>query len=58
MLLEQLGRHFENTSKKDIAESFFKKAQDVGEQTRVVHDSIFQHQLLSADLQFQRNKPE
>jgi len=58
LLLEQLGHHFENISKKDIAELFFKKAQDVGEQARVVHDSIFQHQILSADLQFQQNKPE
>jgi len=57
MLLEQLGQHFESADKKEVSAIFFQKAKEVGEQARIVHDSIFQHQLLSADLQFQKSKP-
>ena len=57
MLLEQLGQYFESADKKEVSAIFFRKAQEVGQQARIVHDSIFQHQLLSADLQFQKIKP-
>jgi two-component system, chemotaxis family, protein-glutamate methylesterase/glutaminase len=52
MLLMQLGKHFEDSEKKDIARVFYKKAKEVDKQARIIHDSIFQHQILSGDLQF------
>jgi two-component system chemotaxis response regulator CheB len=61
MLLEQLGRHFEEADKKEVAAIFFQKAQEMAKRSRIIHDSIFNHQLISADLQhhkgnFKKNK--
>ncbi|KAA5548619.1 chemotaxis protein CheB [Adhaeribacter rhizoryzae] len=58
MLLVQLGKHFEEIKKKDVAKIFFGKADIMVKQACIIHDSIFQHQLLSGDIQFQKKKPK
>ncbi|HEX8329742.1 MAG TPA: chemotaxis protein CheB [Hymenobacter sp.] len=54
LLLQNLGHHFEATKQAEVANAFFRKAKDTGQQARVVHESILQHEALSGDLQFQR----
>jgi len=56
MLLEQLGKHFTETKHKDVAELFYQKAQAADKQARIIHDSIFQHQILSGDMKFQKKE--
>lgn len=58
MLLHNMGDHFLKTDQKEVAELFFQKAKDAGKQARVVHDSIFQHELLSGDIQFRKKDIE
>ncbi|RDV14589.1 chemotaxis protein CheB [Pontibacter diazotrophicus] len=54
MLLHNMGDHFQETGQEEVAKLFFQKAKDAGKQARVVHDSIFQHELLSGDMQFRK----
>jgi two-component system chemotaxis response regulator CheB len=56
MLLHKLGEHFEE-DQPAVAKIFFRKSKLTGEQARVVHDSIMQHEALSGDLQY-RNRQE
>lgn len=56
MLLNHLGDYFEDFKKKEVAELFYQKAKDADKQARIIHDSIFKHQILSGDLQFGKNK--
>ncbi len=50
MLLSNLGQYFVNHDQKEVADLFFRKADETGKQARVVHDSIFKHEILSGDL--------
>ncbi|AMJ64014.1 chemotaxis protein CheB [Hymenobacter sp. PAMC 26628] len=56
MLLQNLGRHFADDHQDPVAALFFRKADETGQQARVVHDSILKHEALSGDLQFERKK--
>ncbi|NVO30278.1 chemotaxis protein CheB [Hymenobacter lapidiphilus] len=56
MLLHNLGMHFVENGQDEVAHLFFRKADETGQQARVVHDSILKHESLSGDLQFERNK--
>ena len=56
MLLQNLGAHFTTTRQPAVAQLFFRKAEETGQQARVVHDSILQHESLSGDVQFERDK--
>lgn len=40
----------------EVAELFFQKADQTGQQARVVHESILRQEALSGDLQFQHKK--
>ncbi|GGG62385.1 chemotaxis protein CheB [Hymenobacter glacieicola] len=57
MLLESIGEHFADTEQQAIAKMFFQKADVAGQQARLVHDSIFKHEIVSGDLKYQNNKP-
>jgi two-component system chemotaxis response regulator CheB len=52
MLLQHLGKHFEEDGQQEVARLFLEKADESGRRARVVYDSILQHEALSGDLQF------
>ena len=56
MLLQHLGHHFEENTQTEVADLFFRKADETGKQARVVHESILKHEALSGDLQFYHKK--
>jgi two-component system chemotaxis response regulator CheB len=56
MLLQNLGRHFADDLQEAVAALFFHKAEQTGQQARIVHDSILKHESLSGDLQFERKR--
>lgn len=56
MLLHTLGEHFVRDKQPAVAEVFFRKAEQTGKQARIIHDSIMEHEALSGDLQFKKNK--
>lgn len=56
MLLQSLGKHYEQAQQPAVAALFLRKAQQVGHQARVVHDSILEQEALSGDLQFEKKK--
>jgi two-component system chemotaxis response regulator CheB len=56
MLLQNMGQRFADTQQPDVAALFFRKADETGQQARVVHQSILKQEALSGDLQFQKNK--
>jgi two-component system chemotaxis response regulator CheB len=56
MLLQNLGHHFADNQQEIVAQLFFRKADETGQQARVVHDSILKHEALSGDLQFEKKK--
>ena len=56
MLLHNIGMHYVATQQTDVAELFFRKADQTWQQARVVHTSILKHESLSGDLQFARKK--
>ena len=56
MLLHNIGMHFTETQQTEVAELFFRKADETGQQARVVHQSILKHEALCGDLQFERKK--
>ncbi|SFP94370.1 chemotaxis protein CheB [Hymenobacter arizonensis] len=56
MLLQNLGQHYAANKEPAVAELFFQKAANAGEQARVVHASILGHEALSGDLQFRKKK--
>ena len=56
MLLQNLGRHFADDLQEAVAQLFFRKADETGQQARIVHESILKHESLSGDLQFVRKK--
>ncbi|MDB5270780.1 MAG: chemotaxis protein CheB [Hymenobacter sp.] len=47
---------FAETQQPEVAELFFRKADETGQQARVVHQSILKQEALSGDLQFEKNK--
>ena len=56
MLLQNLGRHFAGDLQESVAALFFRKAEEIGQQALVVHESILKHEALSGDLQFEHKK--
>jgi two-component system chemotaxis response regulator CheB len=56
MLLHNLGMHFVETGQTAVANLFFEKADETGQQARVVHESILKQEALSGDLQFYQKK--
>ena len=54
MLLHDLGMHFVTQQQAEVAELFFQKADQAGQQARIVHESILHQEALSGDLQFER----
>ena len=56
MLLHNIGMHFTETLQTRVAELFFRKADQTGQQARVVHASILKHESLSGDLQFDHKR--
>lgn len=56
MLLHNIGMHFVENGQDKVANLFFSKADQTGQQARVVHQSILKHESLSGDLQFARKK--
>lgn len=54
MLLSRLSEHFAQGKQPAVADVFFRKAEMIGEQARVVHDSIMHHEALSGDVQFEK----
>ncbi len=56
MLLHNLGMHFTENQQTEVAELFFRKADETGLQARIVHQSILTQEALSGDLQFRQNK--
>ena len=56
MLLQNLGHHFADVRQAAVAALFFRKADQTGQQARVVHEFILKHEALSGDLQFERRK--
>jgi len=56
MLLHNLGMHFVAQQQPKVAELLFQKADQTGQQARVVHESILRQEALSGDLQFQYKK--
>ena len=56
MLLEQLGRHFEQADQEGAAQLFLSKARYMAKQARVIHDAIFEQQTISADLRLEKEK--
>lgn len=56
MLLQNLGRHFADDLQESVAALFFRKAEEIGQQALVVHESILKHEALSGDLQFEHKK--
>ena len=56
MLLHNLGMHFTETRQTKVAGLFFRKADQTGQQARVVHQSILKHEALSGDLRLEGPK--
>ena len=56
MLLHNIGMHYSETQQTAVADLFFRKADEAGQQARVMHASILKQEALSGDLQFQKNK--
>jgi two-component system chemotaxis response regulator CheB len=56
MLLHNLGLHFVENGQTAVANLFFEKADETGQQARVVHESILKQETLSGDLQFYPKK--
>lgn len=51
MLLKNIGGHFGDEGKSDVADLFFKKAEESSKQARVIHDSIFKLKSFSKDIE-------
>lgn len=58
MLLRQIGDHYKALGNKGAAQQFKKKADEIAERTRVVHDSVFTQELLSEDMRLEGKKPK
>lgn len=56
MLLQHIGEHMMDAEDHQTAELFLKKANETAARARVVHDSVFKHERISADLQYNKIK--
>ena len=56
MLLQHIGEHIMDNGDHAAADLFIKKANETAARARVVHDSVFQHERLSADMQNKKDK--
>ena len=56
MLLQHIGEHIMDAGDHEVAGTFFKKANETAERARIVHDSVFEQDHLSRDLQYKEKK--
>ena len=56
MLLHNIGMQFNLHHQSNVADLFFRKADETGKQARVVYESILRHEAMSGDLQFEKKK--
>jgi two-component system chemotaxis response regulator CheB len=49
MLLQSLGNYFAKDGQQQVADAFFVKATQTGQQARIMHDSINNHDIFSGD---------
>lgn len=54
MLLQHIGDHMMDAGDHAVADRFFKKANEIGERARTVHDNLFEHERMSGDLRFKK----
>ncbi len=54
MLLEKIGSHYKERGNATTAELFFSKAREHKERARVVHDSVFQQDIISEAIRFKK----
>lgn len=55
MLLQHIGGHLKDSGEKKVASDFLTKAREVADRARIVHDSVFKHERLSADLKYNKD---
>lgn len=53
MSLWHMGTHMNEAGDSETASLFFKKALQTADRARVVHDSVFEQELISGNLQYQ-----
>ena len=58
MLLQHIGEHVMDAGDHEAAKLFLKKANETAARARVVHDSVFEQERISADLQYKETKPK
>lgn len=56
MLLQHIGEHIMDAGNHDIANLFMKKANETAARARIVHESVFQQERISADLKHKKEK--
>jgi two-component system, chemotaxis family, protein-glutamate methylesterase/glutaminase len=57
MLIETIGKHFEDLGHVEAASIFFEKAKENVKKARKIHSSAFQSEFLSEDIGFRQNEP-
>lgn len=55
MLLQHIGEHIMDAGDHEVAEKFLKKANATAARARVVHDSVFGHEGMSADFRYKKD---
>lgn len=56
MLLQHIGEHIMDAGNHDTANLFMKKANETAARARIVHESVFQQERISADLKHKKEK--
>lgn len=56
MLLNHMGKHFEDAGQPDAAELFFRKAEETDERARIIHETTFMQERISGDIRHNRTK--
>ena len=56
LLLIEIGKHSKEIGRADDAEVFLRRAKEVKERAQIVHDSVLNQKLISADLRFETPK--
>ena len=54
MLLQHIGEHIMDAGDHEVAEKFLKRANATAARARVVHDSVFEHERMSADFRYKK----
>ncbi len=56
MLLQHMGEHIMDGGDHEVANRFLRKANETAERARIVHESVFQQERISADLKYSEGK--